>query len=154
AAGVRDEAEIAPSKAARSERQQAELVPISLNTSGAAPSEATMVMTVPDCVLPDDRMHQSNPELDAVRQLNARGIDAGPSCQEGNIILRHGSVLFAPDKKMVVNTTAGQIVLGPGSVVLVAATDSCVAVYDLHDRRMDDVSVTTGTKQIVLAPGQ
>src|SRR5262249_5393875 len=35
AAGVRDEVEIAPSKAARSERQQAELVPISLNTSGA-----------------------------------------------------------------------------------------------------------------------
>src|SRR5262249_2700500 len=73
--------------------------------------------------------------------------------QQGTIVLRHGSILFAPDRKMAVETTAGPVTLGPGSVVLVAASDKGLAIYNLHDRHINDVVVTTGAKQIVLSPG-
>src|SRR4030095_9055668 len=46
-AGVRAGTEIAPNNTARSERRQAELIPISLNTSGAAPAEEKMAMSGP-----------------------------------------------------------------------------------------------------------
>jgi hypothetical protein len=83
------------------------------------------------------------------------GIQLGGSVTlESALMLRHGSVLFAPDHELSVETPYGTINMSAGSVVLAVALPNGLAVYDLHDNGSQDVSITHNDGVTCLGPGR
>src|SRR6185369_10272298 len=83
------------------------------------------------------------------------GVQLGGSIAlESALTLRHGSVLFAPDHDLSVETPFGTIKMTAGSVVLAVALPNGLAVYDLHDNGSDDVSITHDDGVTCLGPGR
>lgn len=63
------------------------------------------------------------------------------------------SFTLMPDKVVNVLLEYGKLSVGKGSIVHVSDWGSGVAIYDLHDSRRGDVSVSGGKEKIVLHPG-
>ncbi len=70
------------------------------------------------------------------------------------VMLRRGSVVFAPTVDTLVHTAHGTISIAAKSLVLVIAYSRGVAVYDLDDKRQAAVKFVSNGKTIVLAPGR
>lgn len=95
---------------------------------------------------------------DEVMIFDHNGLRPGPGRQgaaaPGTFSLKNGSVLFAPERALVVRTPHGQVVVAAGAIALVAVSKDGIAVYDLHDGRCGDVTISTGGHSYPLFPGR
>jgi hypothetical protein len=71
-----------------------------------------------------------------------------------SLILKHGSVVFAPTEDTVVHTPQGTLNIAAHSLVLVIAYAQGVAIYDLDDKRQAAVRINCDGQNIVLSPGK
>jgi hypothetical protein len=78
----------------------------------------------------------------------------GGASLESALELKHGSVLFAPDHDLNIETPFGAIKISSGAVVLAIALPNGLAVYDLHDNGSNDVSITHEDGVTSLRPGR
>lgn len=69
------------------------------------------------------------------------------------VALRSGSILFAPDRVVAVETAFGDLYIAKGSVVLVVASSESVGVYNLHDSHTGAVYMRLADKRLTLTPG-
>lgn len=67
--------------------------------------------------------------------------------------LNKGAVLFAPTVDTTVETPHGKIRIDANSVVFVLSFKDGVAVFDIDDTHKNAVAVTTGEREVSLAPG-
>lgn len=72
----------------------------------------------------------------------------------GLIGTHHRYALYAPRNSVDVNIVRGQLQIGAGALVLVVSDADNVAVYDLHDKHCNDVTLTVAGRSMVLAPGR
>ncbi|MBU6454355.1 MAG: hypothetical protein KGS72_21485, partial [Cyanobacteria bacterium REEB67] len=70
------------------------------------------------------------------------------------LIMKRGSVVFAPTEDIVVHTPYGALNIAARSLVLVIAYAQGVAIYDLDDKRQAAVKINYANQSIVLAPGK
>lgn len=68
--------------------------------------------------------------------------------------LEEGVQLYAPNTLTVVKTGFGAVRVAPGSVVMIMAFDSGLAVYNLHDTKRDAIAVAVGNSFNTLSPGK
>ncbi len=68
--------------------------------------------------------------------------------------IQKGALLMAPDANTIIDTPYGSVAVKAGSVALLIAFDRGLAVYDLHDNRKGDVSLTSGSHSMALLPGR
>lgn len=67
--------------------------------------------------------------------------------------LNKGAVLFAPTVDTTVDTPHGKIRIDANSVVFVLSFKDGVAVFDIDDTHKNAVAVSTGEREVSLAPG-
>jgi hypothetical protein len=91
---------------------------------------------------------------ETLASFQASGVQAALGTSSKSVILSRGSVLFAPEQDITVDTTAGRIAIGANAVVLVIAMHNGVAIYDLHDAHAGDVFVTSAKHTITMTPGR
>lgn len=72
----------------------------------------------------------------------------------GLIDVRHKYALYAPRKDIDIDVIGGRLKVGAGAVVLVVSASDSAAVYDLHDRHVNDVALTVAGCSMILAPGR
>src|SRR5262249_2465148 len=70
------------------------------------------------------------------------------------IVLRTGSMLFAPSVNTVVDTPFGRISIDTGSLVLVIVNSRALTIYDLHDSQRNAVVVSVANRTLALSPGR
>lgn len=86
----------------------------------------------------------------AVAKLTAQGMDCFCATASNSLILNSGSAVFAPKEDIVVIAAGIKVSVKAGSIVLIAANSTDLAVYDLHDNAGGDVEVGN----VELYPGQ
>ncbi|MBY0550804.1 MAG: hypothetical protein K2W95_26235 [Candidatus Obscuribacterales bacterium] len=86
----------------------------------------------------------------AVAKLTAQGMDCFCATASNSLILNGGSAVFAPNEDIVVIAAGIKVSVKAGSIVLIAANATDLAVYDLHDNAGGDVEVGN----VELYPGQ
>src|SRR5262249_44253616 len=85
----------------------------------------------------------------SVADFNSRKSNSGKQ-----VVLRAGSMLFAPCANTVVDTPFGRIAIDAGSLVLVIVSSDALAVYDFHDGQRNAVVITAANRTLALCPGR
>lgn len=70
------------------------------------------------------------------------------------VSLRSGKTMFVPNEDMIVQTPLGDVELQAGSVTIVSANDTSVALFNVHDSSKDSVSMVVDGKKLSISPGR
>ncbi len=86
--------------------------------------------------------------------LANNGVIIGPDSSDNFIDLQSGNILLSPEEDIIVKTREGKIHIGSGATVFLSACGNNMALYDLIQRKPNQVSVTTGKDRLVMEAGQ
>ncbi len=74
-------------------------------------------------------------------RLTNQGIECSLLSTDETLSMHGGAGIFAPDKNIVIEVNGTRISIRAGSIVLISASSTDLAVYDLHDNSTGDVVV-------------
>lgn len=90
---------------------------------------------------------------EAAQKLASQGISITAGGSDENYTLKKGSVMFAPIHNIVVQTNAGRFSIAAGTKVVITASEHETTVRNLHDHKIGDVCLLSGTRKIAIELG-
>lgn len=119
----------------------------------ASAPKSIVSMVTPEMVL-NSKVTGAAFSQEIMTKFRSAGVEAALGRAGNSVMLRKGSVLFATDKDLSVETIAGRVSMASGSLVLIIAHNNGVAIYDIHDEHANDVAVTVAGRTSYLLPGK
>lgn len=105
--------------------------------------------------LPSDRMGYENRRSSDLQPISYV-LAGGPRISQherNTLVLNRGGAVLAPDRAIVVSTPDVIVNIAAGAVVLVCTTANGSAVFNLHDRRQGDVTISIGGQKSAIRLG-
>jgi hypothetical protein len=87
-------------------------------------------------------------------RLAKEGVVMNVDTEGSNFSLERGNLVFAPPTDITVATREGRVYVPGGAIVFIVDTGKDVAIYDLHQTKLDAVKIVSAKKLIKLNPGR